>query len=472
MASVFKRKGKGNYMIAWVDHAGRRREKSSRTTDKRTAERIAAKMEGDVALRREGVVDPNLDHYAKQGRRPIHEHLDEYGEDLSSKSSSSHATQTQCRIERVIDVGGIKLWQDLTPDAVERALTDITTSDTLSPQTRNNYLTAIKAFANWMVQRKRSAANPIVHVQKIKETEDEYRRALEPEEMDALVHAAHAGSVMTGRDRRGKVRWELTGPQRALLYRFACETGLRRSSLERLEVRDFDTGPNPAVTIRPKANTKERKLRVIPLKRETVDLLRDHFKGKLRTARAFNIPAKWETADMIREDLAVARAAWIADGQTPEDRAKRAEATFLADQDEEGRRIDFHALRTTCGTWLDHAGVAPSIAKRVTGHRNERMLQHHYQRANDAQTRRAVEVLPEISLPATGTDEHQQRAREPMQRGAARCDEHSARDHNTNDRKPLDLADIRDAKRRRDTRCKSEGDGTRTRNLRIDSPVL
>ncbi len=33
-------------------------------------------------------------------------------------------------------------------------------------------------------------------------------------------------------------------------------------------------------------------------------------------------------------------------------------------------------------------------------------------------------------------------------------------------------ADIRDAKRRENTICKSEGDGTRTRNLRIDSPVL
>ena len=88
--------------------------------------------------------------------------------------------------------------------------------------------------------------------------------------------------------------------------------------------------------------------------------------------------------------------------------------------------------------------------------------------------------MPNIPLRATGTEDPQacaqqqpqQRIREPMQRGAARCDEHSARDHNTNDRKPLDLADIRDAKRRRDTRCKSEGDGTRTRNLRIDSPVL
>ena len=52
--------------------------------------------------------------------------------------------------------------------------------------------------------------------------------------------------------------------------------------------------------------------------------------------------------------------------------------------------------------------------------------------------------MPNIPLRATGTEDPQacaqqqpqQRIREPMQRGAARCDEHSARDHNTNDRKP------------------------------------
>ena len=47
MASVFKRGGKnnrgGSYCIQWFDHNGQRQTKSARTTDKATAERIAAK---------------------------------------------------------------------------------------------------------------------------------------------------------------------------------------------------------------------------------------------------------------------------------------------------------------------------------------------------------------------------------------------------------------------------------------------
>ena len=55
-------------------------------------------------------------------------------------------------------------------------------------------------------------------------------------------------------------------------------------------------------------------------------------------AKAFDLPAKWETADMIRADMESARAAWIVEGATPKERAKRAESYFLAAVDAEGRR--------------------------------------------------------------------------------------------------------------------------------------
>jgi hypothetical protein len=44
MASLFKRKGDRAWIISWFDGQGRRRERSSRTTDRRAAERIAAKF--------------------------------------------------------------------------------------------------------------------------------------------------------------------------------------------------------------------------------------------------------------------------------------------------------------------------------------------------------------------------------------------------------------------------------------------
>ena len=75
MASVYKRNNTGPYIISWFDAAGRRREKSSRTTDRRAAERIAAKLDADAALRRDGVVDATADRYAEADRAPLAEHL-------------------------------------------------------------------------------------------------------------------------------------------------------------------------------------------------------------------------------------------------------------------------------------------------------------------------------------------------------------------------------------------------------------
>jgi hypothetical protein len=48
MAAVFKRGGKTNrggcYYVSWFDHDGKRQTRSTRTTDKATAERIGAKF--------------------------------------------------------------------------------------------------------------------------------------------------------------------------------------------------------------------------------------------------------------------------------------------------------------------------------------------------------------------------------------------------------------------------------------------
>ena len=142
MASIYKRNGKGPYIVSWFDHNGRRREKSTRTTDKRAAQRIAAKVEADVALRRDGVIDSDLDSYAREGRRPISEHISDFRAHLIEKKSPAHAEQTIARIERIIDVSAVNTWDAVTPDVVERALAAIRAEDQLSDRTRNYYLTA------------------------------------------------------------------------------------------------------------------------------------------------------------------------------------------------------------------------------------------------------------------------------------------------------------------------------------------
>jgi len=242
---------------------------------------------------------------------------------------------------------------------------------------------------------------------------------LEEDEALRLVNAAQVGEPMVGRTRKGlahyrrtgedlpgEIRWRLTGPERALMYLFTIQTGLRRSALERLTVGDFELdGKEPTVRVQPKPNTKSRKLQIIPLRKETAALLKKHLDSRHPAAPAFDVPEPYETADMFREDLSAAREQWISKGKTPKDRAKRADTDYLKDIDAEGRRLDFHAQRTTTGTSLDQKGVASSIATRITGHATERVLKQHYHRSTQDQVRRAIDLLPAFELSATGTDD-------------------------------------------------------------------
>ena len=479
MASVFKRNGTGPYLVHYFDHTGKRRERSTRTTDKRVAERLADKWQADAMLRREGVIDADLDEYAKEARRPIAEHVGDYQEYLGGRRSQTHVAQTIKRVERVLEKGKIGNWHDVKPDAVERGLVKIVEDDGIGTKTRNYYLTAFKSFANWMVKQKRASHNPIEAVERLEVEPSEHRRAMEPDEVFRLIAAAHHGKPMERRDRAGSIRWRMTGPERTLLYRLAVETGLRRGAIDHLTVADFDTGEEPTVTVRRRAKTKNRKPLILPLRDATAKLLKEHLRGKDRGAKAFDMPARWETADMLRADLAAARAAWIKEASTPKEAAKRAESDFLAEADAEGRRVDFHAFRTTCATWLEQAGVPASTIKRITGHASEKVLQQNYQRSNAAKVRLAVEVLPSLTVRSTapGRDNGQQDPQQYSQqvehdRARSRangCEASERKSRPGEDRKSLSDAKKDKAPRPDAGPCESEGDGTRTRNLRIDS---
>src|SRR5260221_13795435 len=101
MATVFKRK-KNDPLAPWIvqyfDHSGRRREHSTRTSRHEVAERIAAKIEADAALRRDGVVDAKAERYALESRRPISEHLDGFSASIQSRARSpTHLADTAGR---------------------------------------------------------------------------------------------------------------------------------------------------------------------------------------------------------------------------------------------------------------------------------------------------------------------------------------------------------------------------------------
>jgi len=68
-----------------------------------------------------------------------------------------------------------------------------------------------------------------------------------------------------------------------------------------------------------------------------------------------------KTHKMMQLDLAAARKAWIAEGVTKQERAKREQSDFLCYCNHAGLYADFHSCRHLFITSLERAGVSPKM---------------------------------------------------------------------------------------------------------------
>ncbi|MCC6320303.1 MAG: site-specific integrase [Phycisphaerales bacterium] len=71
--------------------------------------------------------------------------------------------------------------------------------------------------------------------------------------------------------------------------------------------------------------------------------------------------------------------------------------TRIVVEDDEGRVIDLHALRTTLGTQLARAGVTPQIAQRIMRHSDYRTTLKHYTVLGLTDTAAAMDRLPGVA---------------------------------------------------------------------------
>jgi len=213
------------------------------------------------------------------------------------------------------------------------------------------------------------------------------RRALLDEEVTSLIQAAEKGPVIR----------DMTGPERAMLYRLAVETGLRAGELASLTPASFHMADLDAATVKvTAAYSKHRRDDVLPLRRDVAEAVAAFTAGKPADARLFAVPPR--TAEMIQTDLAAAREAWIKDAETKQEREGRRATAFLADTDGSGRVVDFHALRHTFITRLARSGVVPAVAKSLARHSTIVLTMDHYTHTLIGDERAALDRLPAIRL--------------------------------------------------------------------------
>ncbi len=258
--------------------------------------------------------------------------------------------------------------------------------------------------------------------------------------------------------------------------------GLRKGDLVALTWQDVDLDARK-LTIR---GGKAKRVDEIPLHPQLADELRLRQQSMMATPRSRVFPDTvtdmTRKKDFLRAGLAREEVLLDAHGK-PIMLGKRhlRPKTRIVTEDPEGRVIDLHAMRTTLGTNLARAGVAPQLAQNIMRHSNYKTTLKHYTVLGLTDTAAAIERLPNIgdghkTVAATGTygdapttrpQYTPQRERETVQRSATARNDDAKPSDESELRNPLLVTKKRDATQDKAATCDKAGEGTRTLNIQL-----
>lgn len=414
----------GNLIVRYLDFdpvTGKRcqREKSVGSCDKALARALKSRCLAEARdhkaaaakwamLRREGLADTKSEQLARQSKKTLADHIEDFRMTMVAKErSAAHIANTISFCRQAFEACGFVYPADLDPVRLSAYITElkdrrpvpqresrvwgekaVKARKGLSHRAVNGRITAMKAFATWLVRHERIRTNPLQLLQKLNAKIDprHQRRALTDKELAALFQAANKGDTAFGID----------GPDRATLYRLAVGSGLRDSEIASLTPTSFDLRDLGAatVTIEP-AYSKHRERDVQPIARDLATEMKAYIDGRSLNRPLWSMP--WRTADMIRHDLAFARAAWLDQAPTPADREAPESESFCLYRDASDRVADFHALRHTFVTRLARAGVVPATAMRLARHKSIALTLEFYTHMLVSDAHAALDALPTIT---------------------------------------------------------------------------
>jgi integrase len=359
------------------------------------AEKVKGVERGEV-----GLVNPHKDAL----ERDIEHHVKDYITHITTEGlNAKHISERERLLRSVISGCGFKRLLDVSADKVTDFLSKLQKKPTpnnsdpgpASARTKDTYRGAIHAFAEWCVDTRpqrlkenpvsatAKPAGPVEHPRRA-ETTDNLKRLLEVTAERPLMEALTVRKGPRKGERYADVRAEVRerlmreGRERALLYKTAILTGMRRGELARLMVAHLRLkGESPAVYVSPQHDGKNKDGIWLPLlsshAAELADWIRD-------TARKENDPVFYvpeKPNKIFRRDLKAA-------GISYKDKAT-------------GHYFDFHALRHCTDTYLNEAGVPPSVVMLFMRHKTMKlsMITYNDPRMHDA--RRALTALPKLS---------------------------------------------------------------------------
>ncbi len=334
---LFQHKRKGEKSRLWsarvrLDGWAKPKTFPLHVTDKRVAEQKLAKLIEELEREAAGIGTPKVQKEAAATALAVH--LQAYAAELEglgrAKGTLTKYTQMLPKMFRRCG------WKELRDVTVESFLL-WRRGCGLKPKSMNDNLTCAITFFNWMKRNRLIAANPLEGVPKVAdEFEGRFRRALSVEEIGRLLQVAPI--------------------HRAVVYQAILYTGLRRSELSGLKWGDFDFTVEPVRLRVPSSLSKNRK--------ESTHFLRPELAETLRSFR----PSTAKPGDFAFRGLVPRVPTFKRD----------LEAAGIPFEDERGRRVDIHALRTTFGTMLSASGVSPRVAMELMRHSDLKLTMKTY----------------------------------------------------------------------------------------------
>ncbi len=330
------------------------------------------------------------DRFSQEGGRPLREHISAYKESLeTAQRTSRHIDETIGYLLKIVENGQIETLRQFDASIVDR-YAETLRSRGLGARSVQACLTAAKSFVKWAVATERLSRDPLLAIKKPNPQRDRrrLRRALPAEEWPWLLKATVSGPV----------RREMSGPERALLYRVAIATGYRPIELRRLTASSVDLQGPPCVRL-DACGTKNGRSAAQPIDSRLAEMLRLHISGLAPKAPLFRLPHPTKLPEMLRKDMLAAREAWLGGSSDEVELGHRQATDFLAEENEAGERLDFYSLRCTTATWLFQSAVDVKTAQEVLRHSTAELTIGVYARSTAPSRNGATERLGSLLHP-------------------------------------------------------------------------
>jgi integrase len=320
----------------------------------------------------------------------------EYLLDLKSRTSPAHYKNVKQRLERTELALGAAKEHDLQPLAVIRHRNQVRERGA-SNRTANLVVDSLRAMLTWAVACGLMERNALKRIPRLPDGVGHQRcrrRALSEEEIERFLQAASDDDLETaarwGSRGGGKANHRRCGvrvPQEPM-WRAMLETGARWGELTGTTWSDLDAERRTLV-LRAE-NTKSRKQRGLPLGRGLTKSMRG-----LRSLHERVLSRPVRTTDPIFRSPEGVR--W----PRPTTNAMRLfdrilQRAKIARTDEDGRKLDIHALRHTFGSRLARNGVGLVHVQRLMGHSDPKLTAQVYTHLDVEDLRSAIETVAAV----------------------------------------------------------------------------